>query len=175
MLDRVVHICFAVAIYCASMVVINADWKCYKSKNNGRHDSQIDLGIAILNYGIGLDWVGDERPDYMHTGDFIPCNCKKCYFCLNGHTSGIAHANRKRPPVVGYKCGTRVRTKKCSVVRVDLGKGGSYCRMCYRNTGKTSSTAEKKRKCKYSRLGCAIWRETFFTECRESGYDLHRE
>ena len=54
-LDRVVHTCFAVAIYCAGMVVINADWKCYnKSKNNGRRDFQIELGIDILNYGIGL-------------------------------------------------------------------------------------------------------------------------
>ena len=76
--------------------VINEDWKRYKSKNNGRHDFQIDLGIALLNYGIGLDWVGDERPDYMRTGEFIPCDCKKCYFCLNGHTTGIAHAGRKQ-------------------------------------------------------------------------------
>ena len=133
-LDRVVHTCFAVVNYCVSMVVINVDWKCYTNRNNGRQDFQIDLGLAILNYGIGLDWVGDERPDYMHTGVFIPCNCKKCYFCLNGHTSGIDHANQKRLPVVEYKCGTRVKTKKCSVVRVDLCKGGSYCRMCYRNT-----------------------------------------
>ena len=50
-LDRVVHTCFAVVIYCASMLVINTYWKCYKSKNNGRHDFQIDLGIDILNYG----------------------------------------------------------------------------------------------------------------------------
>ena len=51
-LDRVVHTCYAVVIYCASMGVINEDWKCYKSKNNGRHDFQIDFGIALLNYGI---------------------------------------------------------------------------------------------------------------------------
>ena len=100
-----------------------------------------------------MDWVGDEQPDYMRTGDFIPCNCKKCYFCLNEHTSGIAHENRKRLPVVEYKCGTRVKTKKCLVVRVDLGKGGSYCRMWYRNTGITTSTAEKKNKYNMSRLG----------------------
>ena len=57
-LDRVVHTCFAVVIYCASKVVINTDWKCYTNRNNGRQDFQIDLGLAILNYGIELDWVG---------------------------------------------------------------------------------------------------------------------
>ena len=110
----------------------------------------------------------------MRTGDFIPCNCKKCYFCLNGHTSGIAHANRKRPPVVEYKCGTRVKTKQCSVVRVDLGMGGSYCRMCYMNTEMTGSTAEKKKKCRTSRLGCVICREVICKTCWESGYDKHQ-
>ena len=110
----------------------------------------------------------------MRTGDFIPCNCKTCYFCLNGHTSGIAHVNRKRPPVVEYKCETRVKTKKCSVVRVDLGKGNSYCRMCYMNTEKTGSTAEKKKKYSRSRLGCVICREKICKTCWESSYDKHR-
>jgi len=28
--------------------------------NTGRHDFQIDLAIDMLNYGIGLDWVGNK-------------------------------------------------------------------------------------------------------------------
>ena len=57
---------------------------------------------------------------------------------------------------------------------VDLGKGCSYCRMCYRNTGMTSSNAEKKKKCNMSRLGCAICREQICKECWESDYDKHQ-
>ena len=44
------------------------------------NDFQIDLGIALLNHGIGLDWDGDERPDYVRVGSLVPCNCNKCYF-----------------------------------------------------------------------------------------------
>ena len=34
--------------------------------------------------------------------------------------------------------------KMFSVDRVDIGMGGKYCKMCYRNTYMTGSTAEKK-------------------------------
>jgi len=59
-----------------------------------------------------LDWVGDKIPDYMRIGDFIPCNCGRCYFCFNGHTTGtgIAHAGKKRAAVMdAYKYGKRPR------------------------------------------------------------------
>ena len=81
--------CFAVVVYCSKLGVCPKDWNCHRKKNNGRHDFQIDLGLAVLNHAIVLDWDGDERPDYMRTGDSYPCNCMKCYFCINGHTTGI--------------------------------------------------------------------------------------
>ena len=104
------------------------EWKTYKSKNGGRHNFQIDLGIALLNYGVGLDWDGkSERPDWMPGKDFKPCDCEKCFFCLNGLTNGIAHPpTKKRKVVVEYACGTRLTTNKCTNERVNiLGK-------CYR-------------------------------------------
>jgi hypothetical protein len=35
-------------------------WSLYKDKNGGRRTFQIDLGIALMNHGIGLDWDGDK-------------------------------------------------------------------------------------------------------------------
>jgi hypothetical protein len=84
-LDRVVHTCFAVVLYCVDFGIARNEWKKYASKNIGRHDFQIDLGIALLNHGIGLDWDGDKRPDYIRVGELVPCNCKKRYFCINGY------------------------------------------------------------------------------------------
>jgi hypothetical protein len=63
-----------------------------------------------------------KRPDYMRAGGFVPCDCKRCFFCINGHTSGIKHAGDKRRSVV-YKCSKRARTVKCTTVRVNIGKG----------------------------------------------------
>ena len=57
-------------LYCEKMGVCNDDWKQYNNKTNGRHDFQVDLGTSLLNYGIGLDWDGDTRPDYMRVGEF---------------------------------------------------------------------------------------------------------
>ena len=38
-----------------------------------------NIGLAVLNRAIALDWDGDERPDYVRTGELYPCNCKQYY------------------------------------------------------------------------------------------------
>ena len=38
-------------------------WKKIQNQNTGRPDFQIDLGVDLLNYSIGLDWDGVN--DYM--------------------------------------------------------------------------------------------------------------
>ena len=56
---------------------------------------QIQLGLDTINYAISKAWDGKlERPDWMRQKDFVPCDCKRCYFCLNGFTTGIAHKKR---------------------------------------------------------------------------------
>jgi len=126
---------------------------------------------------MSLDWDGDERPDYVRTGEFYPCNCKKCYFCINGHTTGIAHAGKKRaaPTMVQYKCGATMRTKKCTNHRVNIAKSGAYCKMCYRMQDTSLDLVDKKKKCKTSRLGCAVCKEAVCAICWKSGYDKHQK
>ena len=120
----------------------------YASKNIGRHDFQIDLGIALLNQGIRLDWDGDERPAYVQVGELVPCNCNTCHFCIDGYTSGIAY--KKRACVtVEYKCNTRMKTDKCSEKRVNLNNGCDYCNICYRmqDVGLTVTEEKSMQKC----------------------------
>jgi len=54
-LDRAVCTCFAVVLYCVNFGIARDEWKKYTRKNIGRHDFQIDLGIALINHDIGLD------------------------------------------------------------------------------------------------------------------------
>eukprot|EP00956_Cyclotella_meneghiniana_P002128 scaffold2418_cov58-Cyclotella_meneghiniana.AAC.2 len=47
-------------------------WSLYGDKNGERRRFQVDLGIALMNYGIGLDWDGDkdsQRPSWMRQSD----------------------------------------------------------------------------------------------------------
>lgn len=65
-LDRIIHVLYV--IDCELHKVSTNErlggewpeyWKLYDDKNGGHRNFQIDLGIALLNYGIGLDWDGN--------------------------------------------------------------------------------------------------------------------
>jgi hypothetical protein len=117
-----------------------------------------------------------ERPNFMRQDPFVPCDCGKCFFCLNGITTGIAHPPTKKAKVtVEYKCGTRVTTNKCTDVRVSLGlSSGKYCRMCYRKQLTTELSAkDRQQRCRTSRMGCPICKEPICKECWKEGYDKH--
>jgi hypothetical protein len=136
-------------------------------------------GTVVMNYGISLQWDGksDERPNFMRQNHFVPCDCNKCFFCLNGITIGIAHPPTKKAKVtVEYKFGTRVTTNKCTDVRVSLGMvSGSYCRMCYRKQLTTELSANERRKTsRTSAIGCPICKEPICTECWKEGYWMHK-
>ena len=100
-------------------------------------------------------------------------------FCINGHTTGIAHAGKSKkraaPTMVQYKCGTTLRTKKCTDHHVNLGKKGVYYKMCHRMQDKSLNLVDKKEKCRMSRLGCAVCKEAVCAICWKSGYDKHQQ
>ena len=53
----------------------------------------------MISYGISMDWDSVlKRPNWMRHGEFAQCAGKRCYFCLNGYTSGISH--KREEPVV---------------------------------------------------------------------------
>ena len=136
---------------------------------------QIDLGIAMMNYGIAMEWDGqsDTRPDWMRQNSFVPCDCEKCFFCLNGLTNGIAHKSKKRKVTINY-AGSRITTDKCTTKRMNFGmKNSDYCRMCYRKQDDSLSSVAKKDRCKTSILGCPQCHEPICKACWEEGYDRH--
>ena len=58
-LDRVIHMLYQIVKYCVTMNIGPAAWKEYVSKNEGRREFQMDLGIYLMNFGLLLDWDGD--------------------------------------------------------------------------------------------------------------------
>ena len=60
-LDRVFYcLCLSVTV-CefAKQDIGPEEWKAYLDKNGGRCKFQIDLGMTLINYGIGLEWDGN--------------------------------------------------------------------------------------------------------------------
>jgi hypothetical protein len=57
-LDWVVHAQHSIMTFLVEQGIGKPEWKKYRDKNDGRHNFQIDLGISVLNYGVGLDWDG---------------------------------------------------------------------------------------------------------------------
>ena len=51
-LDRVVHACFAIVCFLVAAGVGLPEWKKYLKRNEGRHDFQVELGIALINRAI---------------------------------------------------------------------------------------------------------------------------
>ena len=119
----------------------NHPWKRYLEKENGRYRFQMDMAIALINYGVSLDWSNpetDERPSYMRKRDWVPCDCPdddrgqiRCFFCKNGLTHGIAHK------VKGAKRPTPSKARKPCSERVSLGYS-AYCWYCLEEVKKAS-------------------------------------
>ncbi|KAL9183005.1 hypothetical protein ACHAXT_004792, partial [Thalassiosira profunda] len=170
-LDRVVHAQYVTVCFLASSGIGPKEWKNYLGKNEGRHDFQIDLAIALMNYAIELDWKSiDERPQTA----LVPCDCEQCFFCKNGSTNGVAHKKQEKETVV-FKCNKRMRTKKCTSVRVTLKEYSDYCWVCcHKLKGKLSKTTkkaltfpERKKMSNRSRKGCAVCQEPICEGCWE--------
>ena len=152
----------------------NQHWKQYRNvRQEGRQDFQIDIGLLLLNTVIKWDVVDKEgRPAWIRQGPYIPCDCEGCYFCLNGHTTGIDQ-RRKRNVEICYANGAGRQTNQCTDDRVRLHKR-SYCKMCYRSQPNNLSAAEKRGRCRWSRMGCVQCNETICGTCWDKGYDWHR-
>ena len=182
-LDRVIHCAYNILCFMVMRELGNPDWKKYLNKNEGRRDFQIDLAIEIMNYGLSLDWDGgDDRPSYMRKDIFVPCNCKKCFFCQCGATgvvSGVPREGVKRKAVFHFQCGARKVSKRCTEERVRLTNkdgapmAGTYCRMCVRNDKRDVTHRVKQKDAKKSTMGCNQCREPICKVCWAMGYDKH--
>ena len=185
-IGRVIHICYMTVMLDASIAqgALAASWSLFAKRNGGRRKFQIQLGLDILSYAISNAWDGrGERPDWMRQGPFVPCECDKCYFCLNGHTTGIGHQKKyQKIKVIHTKNMKITRVGRCTNDWLPLGKGSSYCRMCMRKLhlvtgkdGKTLTSIQKRKLCTNSTKGCPQpgCNEHICWSCWDEGYDKH--
>ena len=120
-----------------------------------RYDFQIDLGISPINYGISLDWDGESKKlHWIRQIDFVPCDCEKCYFWLNRHTTGINHKMKRKKIVTEHKCWMRVTSEDCTEKCVSLKHLSGYCRMYYRKQDEILINKCKRRLYNTSSMGC---------------------
>ncbi len=174
LLDRVVHMTFVIVCFIAKSNVNHfEEWKKYATKNGGRHKFQVDLGIVLVNHAIKAEWtdLDKPRPKWMRQAQLLPCECNKCFFCVNKLTNGIHHKESLK--VIVYHSKGKYKTNKCTEERIALWSSGSYCRQCYRNMPKGMDSKEKRRSCKTSKMGCPSCWEPICNACWENGYDQH--
>ena len=127
------------------------DWKKYLSKEDGRKNFQLDLGVLLMEFGIRYDWDNvmneSERPDWMRQKPLRPCECDFCFFCKQGLTYGIFHArgkkrvNKRKAVTISY---FRKRKKVCSGLRESF-VFSRYCGSCYRAQDINLTTEERKK------------------------------
>ena len=146
----------------------NHKWQRCLDKQLGRHRFQMDLGNDLMKAGIAMDWKDltdkKQKPVCIRKHDWIPCNCKICFFCVNGLTCGVAHKTR------GAKRNTPSHARPaCSKDRMPMGtQNSSCCAMCIwrgkaANPGMTLTKIRES--CTQSRLGCLTCQEHVCEEC----------
>ena len=95
-------------------------------------------------------------------GPLVPCDCRHCYFCVKGLTSGIQHReNYRKVKVIAMKTGNITRLDAYMEMRLPLGRGSNYYAMCYRKLageiggdGEKLNTGQEHNRCKHSTMGC---------------------
>ena len=86
--------------------------------------------------------------------------------------NGIAHKKQEKVQVV-FKCNKRLRTTKCTAVRVKIKEYGDYCRSCCaklkgklnKRTKKALTHKEREKMSKTSTMGCAVCQEPICKGC----------
>jgi len=136
-------------------------WRQFSSKDSGRYDFTMSLGVSLIKSGLEMDWEGPTtdikgRPAYTRKMSLVPCQCDGvlCFFCEYGHTHGIDHMKK------GQK--RRTQTKRLTAThghtsgRKEILSYASYCRVCYAKARKKfpQKTKHEIRRCNYTKMGC---------------------
>ena len=138
------------------------EWKKYNSTLDGRYQFQIDLALSLIDYGIRHDWKEpfdeSKKPAWMRKDVYLPCDCKQCFFCTAGKTTGrIAHRPLGRQV---YRISEDAYTlgPRCSRGCWKISNAKQPCRMCLSKRRETHGANElhkdSKKKCTKSRFGC---------------------
>ena len=169
--DSVTMAMFLIAKHMGTL--LDDEWHLY-TKHDGRAEFQLHLGHALISAGIKMDCPNpldlkekEKRPPYMRRTAFEPCHCNICFFCKNGLTRGVAHA--QAPGMPRFLTSEHLPPSPAvpppppnqhNDKRVNLGKGGaSWCVECKEKLtpAQRKLTAREQRRqklIKQSRYGC---------------------
>ena len=129
-----------------------------------------------MGYAIRHSWTDMDgpKPNWMRQAAPLPCECDKCFFCLNSLTTGVNHKSKRRTVTAFVPHDrSRTRTMDCTDKRVDLQIGSSYCKQCYRE--RPGTRAENLNGINTSRMGCPSCEECICKSCWDKGYDMHQK
>ena len=154
--DSMIHLMFNVVLVLAR-TASRPEWKKYKTKNGGRRKFQIDLALALIDYGINLDWtdIADEskKPVWVRQARLIPCDCRCCFFCKRELTNGVAHRTIYTPPPKQQR-----KSDVCSPRRITVRSQPQPCKECYKVAKEMypqTKSHDLNRQCHRTRKGCA--------------------
>ena len=138
-----------------------------KKRSGNRHRFNMLKAMAMIRLGIERDWTdrasGGPRPTWMRQKQWIPCSCKRCFFCTVGLTNGKQHVprqSRKRVSAVALKVRC-VQMTRIDELESDAGSDvmGRKCSECYisKRAKVPSQTSSPGRKTKAKRNN-SVWR-----------------
>lgn len=159
-------------------------WYRYKhmDRGTGRFEFQMDLGIALINKGVMMDWVDPndpnrERPSYVRKSGWIPCACGTCVFCKYKLTTGIDHATILKSGKKQRRSVTLDNNpKECSGEWEIMNKKGNArrCKLCIDRVNSRDphspslSKKERRKLIKESRKGCRVCKVYVCKDCWDS-------
>jgi hypothetical protein len=158
-LDRVIFSCYIVVCTVSTTSILRPKWSKYAARNNGQYNFQVDLGMQLMEKGVRLDWETPyneaSKPKWIRHTSYIPCECKQCFFCLEGKTTGTAHKH----PNTEHKlpnAATKDTVVKCTCVksnlpedRVEIKKNNSRCQICHKHRSRKGCPCCNKVVCEH--------------------------
>jgi hypothetical protein len=169
LIDRVVHSMYVLATNIAEQGLRDG-WGKYLKKE-GHYQFQIDLAMALIDMGIKEDWKDPfedkDKPKWMRKEDEVPCQCRKCFFCCIGKTTGITSV--RVPTGIEQKSDIPEGCNKIPKVFKD--RKSDYYRLCFYRLGQQQpnikSFNEKRKRCAMTNAGCHGCNTLICDECYE--------
>ena len=144
----------------------NSLWQLYLDPHMGRFRFQIDLGLALMEEGIRVDWEDTDdpamQPAWMRQHQLFPCSCLRCFFCKKEREQQNSDEEASATSSRNSNHGPRRVPHGHDHRRQFIGKSMT-CRMCYgrlRRAGVEPLEARSKRR--RTDKGCR--------ECGNGGY-----
>jgi hypothetical protein len=146
-----------------------------KYPDDARYNFQMDKAMTMINLGLQREWGADGAdgpPSWARSaGGFVPCGCKRCFFCMKGFTTGIQHA----PKHVKKRARNTPKKIDCTRPVRKLADGRSTkCTECYtrRRIDRPDEAPSKTHSLRHkARVACAGCGAALCPTCAE----LHRE